>query len=72
MSQALGFAQNPTDGELVYGAFVTGTTMLGVYHGYRRNQGSIGWAVGWGVFSAVLPILALPLMLAEGFAEPAR
>lgn len=50
-------------------ACVAGATM-GIYHGYKRNQGSVGWALGWGALGAVLPIVAIPLMLAEGFAEP--
>lgn len=42
----------------------------GVYHGYRRNHGSIGWALGWGLLGVSLPIVSIPLSLAEGFGKP--
>lgn len=43
---------------------------LGTYHGYKRDNGSIGWTLGWGLLGATFPIIAIPLMLAEGFAVP--
>lgn|SRR5574341_1006069 len=45
-------------------------TALGAYHGYKRNHGSLGWAVGWGIFGAFLPILSIPISLAQGFGKP--
>jgi hypothetical protein len=50
---------------------VAGTVgaFAGAYHGYKRNGGSVGWAIGWFVFGGLLPILALPIMLAEGFGK---
>ena len=45
---------------------------LGAYHGYRRNHGSVGWAIGWFVFGALIPVLAIPIMLAEGFGKPEK
>lgn len=39
---------------------------LGAYHGYKRNGGSIGWALGWSIFGGALPIFAIPLALAQG------
>jgi hypothetical protein len=41
----------------------------GAYHGYKRNNGSVGWAIGWFVFGSFLPWLALPIMFAEGFGK---
>jgi len=43
----------------------------GAYHGYKRNQ-SAGWAFGWFVFGSALPIFAIPVALAQGFAKPKR
>ena len=40
------------------------------YHGYRRNDGSAGWAVGWAFFGSAMPFLALPIALAQGFGKP--
>ena len=46
-----------------------GSSILGIYHGYKRND-SIGWAIGWGFVGAFWPI-ALPVMFAQGFGKPA-
>jgi hypothetical protein len=43
----------------------------GAYHGYKRNQ-SAGWAFGWFIFGSALPIFAIPVALAQGFAKPKR
>lgn len=43
----------------------------GAYHGYKRNE-SAGWAFGWFIFGSVLPIFAIPVALAQGFAKPKR
>ena len=42
------------------------------YHGYRRNDESIGWAFGWAFFGSVLPVIALPVALAQGFGKPKK
>lgn len=43
----------------------------GAYHGYKRND-SIGWAFGWSIFGGMLPIFAIPVYLAQGFAKPKK
>lgn len=46
-----------------------GASIAGVYHGYKRNNGSIGWALAWGLLGGLWPI-SIPLMLAQGFGKP--
>lgn len=41
----------------------------GAYHGYKRS-GSWGPAVGWSLGGSILPIIVVPVMLAQGFAKP--
>jgi hypothetical protein len=43
------------------------------YHGYRRNEDEspLLWAFGWAIFGAVLPVVAIPVALAQGFGERA-
>jgi hypothetical protein len=41
---------------------------IGIYHGYKRND-SIGWALGWGLMTAALPIIMIPIALAQGFGK---
>lgn len=42
------------------------------YHGYRRNRGSVGWAIAWGLLGGLFPIITPAVALAQGFAKPAR
>lgn len=62
---ALGGALNT-----IYGLAGLAGAGLGAYHGYKRNNDSIGWAVGWGLFGSVLPILAIPIAVAQGIGKP--
>lgn len=50
-------------------ASVAGTA-LGAYHGYRRD-GSVGWALLWGLFGGALPVFAIPVMVAQGVGKKA-
>lgn len=43
----------------------------GAYHGYKRNN-SVGWAVVWGLLGSMVPIIVLPVALAQGFGKPKR
>lgn len=42
------------------------------YHGYKRNNDSVGWAIGWWFFGGLFPIPGVPVVwaLAQGFADP--
>lgn len=44
-------------------------SILGAYHGYKRNN-SIGWAIGWSLLGGACWPLALPIMFAQGFGAP--
>lgn len=41
-----------------------------VYHGYKRNRGSVGWALVWGLLGGIVWPITLPIALAQGFAKP--
>jgi len=43
---------------------------LSAFHGYRRHNGSVGAAVGWGVLGAVFPIITPAVAFAQGFGKP--
>jgi hypothetical protein len=38
---------------------------IGAYHGYKRN-GSVGWAIVWGVLGAISPIITSAVAFAQG------
>jgi len=48
------------------------SALVSAYHGYRRDRGSIGSAVGWFVLGAAFPIItpAVAFMAKPGFAKP--
>lgn len=41
---------------------------LGLYHGWNRTH-STPWTVGWGFAGAIFPIVAVPVMLFQGFGK---
>lgn len=47
-------------------------TAAGAYHGYKRNNGSIGWGIGWGLLGGMFTIIAIPIAIAQGFGKPAK
>lgn len=42
---------------------------LGAYHGYKRNHGSIGWALVWAFLGSAFPLITIPVALAQGFGK---
>lgn len=57
------------DGALGTYASLVGAA-AGAYHGYQRNQ-TVGSAILWGIFGSVLPVIAIPVALAQGFGKRA-
>lgn len=55
----------------VWGALSLAGAGSGAYHGYKRNRGSIGWAIGWFLLGGLFPVVTIPVSLAQGFGKPA-
>ena len=45
-------------------------TAIGAYHGYKRNQGSVGWAIGWALLGGLFPVITVPIAFAQGIGDP--
>jgi hypothetical protein len=45
---------------------------VGAYHGYKRNGGAVGPAIGWGIAGALLPVITVGVGLFQGLAQPKR
>lgn len=45
---------------------------LSAYHGYKRNDDSLGWGLAWGALGGLFPIITPAVAFAEGFAERKR
>jgi hypothetical protein len=43
---------------------------VSIYHGYKRNCDSLGWALAWGLAGAFFPIITPAVALAQGLGEP--
>ena len=43
-------------------------TVLGAYHGYKRNN-SVGWAIGWGLLGGAFPFIVIPVAYAQGLGD---
>lgn len=69
--QTVALAPAPSTSPMVYVWAPVAALSAGamVYHGYKRN-GSIGWAIGWGLLGLIFPIFTVPVALAQGFAKP--
>lgn len=55
-----------------WGVARAASVLASAYHGVRRNNGSIGWGVAWGLLGGVAPIITPAVALAQGFGQPAR
>lgn len=44
---------------------------ISAYHGFRRNRGSVPWAIGWGLLGGAFPVIVPVLAYLQGFAKPA-
>jgi hypothetical protein len=67
------FQGNP-DMKDVWAAAAAVAMGASAYHGYKRNEpggNPVAWALWWGFWGALLPIITIPVALAQGFAEPA-
>lgn len=53
-------------------AVSTASMALSAYHGLKRNRGSIGYAVLWGIMGATFPVLVPVIAFGQGFAEPEK
>lgn len=52
-------------------AILAASAAASAYHGYRRD-GSIGWAVVWGLCGLFLPVVTPAVALLQGYAEPKK
>lgn len=61
----------PTPMHYVYGVASIAGTAAGAYHGFKRNGGSVGWAIVWGLLGGMFPVITVPIAFAQGFGKRA-
>jgi len=57
-------------GYYIWSALSLAGAGTGAYHGYKRNRGSVGWAIGWFLLGGIFPIITIPVSIAQGFGKP--
>lgn len=65
--QGVDLVTNETPGWVYAMAGIGG--LLGAVHGYRRNRGSVGWAIAWGVAGTLLPLPTTGVALLQGYGK---
>lgn len=60
-----------TAGSVAYGLLATASMAASAYHGVKRNKGSIGYGIWWGIMGAMFPVITPAIAVAQGFAKPA-
>ena len=43
---------------------------MSAYHGYKRNHGSIGWGIGWGILGGIGFPFTPGIAAAQGLGKP--
>jgi len=56
----------------VHAAMSVAGGTLGAYHGYKRNRGSLGWALAWSALGTGAPIITTAVAFAQGFGKPIK
>lgn len=64
--------QGPSTGPLRILFYVLDMASVGLsaFHGYRRHNGSVGAAIGWGLLGGLFPIVTPAVAFAQGFGKP--
>lgn len=59
-----------TPAGIVAGLLSTAGMGVLTYHGYKRNNGSIGWALCWGLLGGIIWPVTVPIAFAQGLGKP--
>lgn len=54
----------------VMSVVIAASVAASAIHGYRRNEGSVGYALLWAGMGFLFPIIVPAVAIAEGFGEP--
>jgi len=65
------YTKNPDVGP-IWAAVAAVAMGASAYHGYKRNEASnpVAWALWWGLWGALIPVITVPIAIAQGFGEP--
>jgi hypothetical protein len=44
--------------------------LLSAYHGFKRNDGNLAWALAWFLAGSALPVIVPVIAFTQGYAKP--
>jgi hypothetical protein len=56
-------------GSVLWSVAHVGSVGLSAYHGYKRNRGSVKWAIAWGLLGGLFPIITPAVAFAQGIGD---
>lgn len=59
------FTLTPTE-RFIWKLLATASVGVSAYHGYKRHNGSIPWALGWGLLGGIFPVITPTIAIAQG------
>jgi len=54
---------------IAWGVVRSASIGVSAYHGYKRNNGSIGWAIGWALLGGLFPVIVPAIAVAQGLGD---
>lgn len=55
---------------VVWASLQAASVFACLVHGYRRNNGSVGWALGWAFLAGLFPVVTPAFAVAQGYGVP--
>ena len=55
---------------VVWASLQAASVFACLVHGYRRNNGSVGWALGWAFMAGLFPVVMPAFAVAQGYGVP--
>lgn len=71
-SQLRGLADDSPMIATVYRLLAIASAGVSAYHGYKRHNGSVGWAIGWGFLGGLFPVITPAIAFAQGIGKPIK
>lgn len=62
------FVLTPAE-RFIWKALAAASVGVSAYHGYKRHDGSIGWALGWGILGGIFPVVTPAIAFAQGLGK---
>lgn len=62
--------QEASDYTPLAAALVAASIGISAYHGVKRNNGSVGWGLWWGLMGGLFPVVTPAIAFGQGLSTP--